>query len=287
MLQSRGLTRAIERLTGVDDVAATLQQAVGKIVPQESRRKDLLSGTWLGEPVHPPLTDVVIGCWTSAVLLDLLAGKAGEEASRKLVGLGVLAAVPTAASGASDWAELGDGVRRVGVVHATGNTAALSLFGLSYLARRRGSHGTGRALSALGYGVAVFSAYLGGYLSFGRGVGVSQVAFEPLPGEWTQAVDEAALEEGKPVRAAVDGVGVLVVKTGGRIHAIADRCSHRGCSLADGSVEDGSVKCPCHGSVFRLEDGTIVQGPATSPQPALDVRVRDGKVEVRRRPDDT
>ncbi|HWC32557.1 MAG TPA: Rieske (2Fe-2S) protein [Actinomycetota bacterium] len=285
MLQNRGLTRAIERLNAVDDLAATLQRAVGKAVPQQSRRKDLLSGTWLGEPVHPPLTDVVIGCWTSAVLLDVFGGEGSEAAARKLGGLGVRAAVPTAASGASDWAELGDDVRRVGVVHASGNTAALSLFALSYLARARGRAGAGRLLSALGYGVAVFSAYLGGYLSFGRGVGVSQVAFEQLPGEWTAVMDADGLEEGKPARAALDGVGVLLVRTRGGVHAIADRCSHRGCSLADGSIEDGTVVCPCHGSAFRLESGAIVKGPATSPQPALETRVREGKIEVRRHED--
>jgi nitrite reductase/ring-hydroxylating ferredoxin subunit len=71
-----------------------------------------------------------------------------------------------------------------------------------------------------------------------------------------------------------------VVRQGGEAHALADRCSHRGCSLAEGELGDGVVRCKCHGSTFRL-DGSIVSGPATSPQPALEVRVESAKIEVR------
>ena len=52
-----------------------------RIVPQESALKDLLSGTWLGRPLHPMLTDVVIGVWTSASVLDILGGKRAERAA--------------------------------------------------------------------------------------------------------------------------------------------------------------------------------------------------------------
>src|ERR671937_1857433 len=88
-----------EQLNVLDPVAEPLQKAVRALVPQESGLKDLLSGTWLGHPLHPPLTDVVIGAWTSALLLDLLGGEDAEAAADRLVGAGVLAAVPTAAPG--------------------------------------------------------------------------------------------------------------------------------------------------------------------------------------------
>lgn len=273
----------IERLEAIDRVAERVQGAVGKLVPQDSRLKDVLSGTWMREPLHPPLTDVVVGCWTSAVLVDLVGGKEGEAAARKLIGLGVLAALPTAASGASDWAEIYEGPRRVGFVHAAGNTTALSLFALSYLARRQGRVATGRLLSALGMGVATVSAYLGGHLAFGRGVGVNQTVFEESPAEWTAVADESELRDGELVRGAADGTGILLVKRGDRIFALADRCSHRGCPLHDGTLGDGTVTCPCHGSTFRLEDGAIVSGPATAPQPSFEARRRDGKIEVRAR----
>jgi nitrite reductase/ring-hydroxylating ferredoxin subunit/uncharacterized membrane protein len=273
----------IERLGALDVVSEPLQKVVRAAVPQESELKDLLSGTWLGHPLHPPLTDVVIGAWTSALLLDLLGGDRAREGADLLVAIGVVAAVPTASAGLSDWAELRGGSRRVGVVHALGNTTALVLHTLSWFARRRGDRRRGVALSAAGYGVATFSAWLGGHLSFAKGVGVNQTAFETLPSDWTPVLDEARLQEGELTEARANGLAVVLVRRGGREYALANRCSHRGCSLHEGKLnDDGTLTCPCHGSTFRL-DGSLVKGPATSPQPALDVRSNEGKVEIRRR----
>jgi nitrite reductase/ring-hydroxylating ferredoxin subunit/uncharacterized membrane protein len=278
------IAQRIEQLGALDSVSEGLQKAVRTLVPQDSRLKDLLSGTWLGHPLHPPLTDAVIGAWTSALLLDLFGGKGARAASDRLVGIGVLAAVPTAAAGLSDWAELRDGTRRVGSVHAVGNTTALVLHVLSLGARRRGHRGRGLAFSALGYAGATFSAWLGGHLSFAKGVGVNQTAFEEAPSDWTAVLDDAELGERKLTPASAAGTGVLLVRTAARVHALADRCSHRGCSLHEGTLNsDDTITCPCHGSTFRL-DGTIVKGPATSPQPSFEARTSAGRVEVRRRP---
>ena len=276
------IAERLERLTFLDPVAGLLQRGVRSAVPQDSSVKDVLSGTWLGHPLHPPLTDVVVGSWTSAWLLDLFGGANARGASKLLLGTGVVAALPTAASGASDWAELRGGTRRVGLVHALGNTTALTLQLLSLRARHRGAHWHGVGLSSLAMGVASGSAWLGGHLSFGRGVGVNQTAFEQFPAGWTAVAEESQLESGALLRGEADGIGVLLVRRLGEIHAIADRCSHRGCSLADGTLREGTITCKCHGSTFTL-DGRVVTGPATSPQPSLDVRVREGKIEVRRR----
>jgi nitrite reductase/ring-hydroxylating ferredoxin subunit/uncharacterized membrane protein len=273
--------RTVERLEAIDPIGEALQGAVKKVVPQESQLKDLLSGTWLGHPLHPLLTDVVIGSWTSAFLLDVLGGEAGEEAAQRLIGLGCLAALPTAAAGFSDWAELWGSQRRIGEVHAAGNVTALGLFGLSWLSRRSGRRGTGRLLSLLAMGVSVASAYLGGHLSFGKGVGVNQTAFEEWPTEWTAVIEDEQLREGKPASGKAGTVDVFLVKQDGRIHAMLNRCTHRGCPLSDGQFDGETIVCPCHGSTFAL-DGSVVKGPATSPEPALETRVREGKVEVRR-----
>ncbi len=275
------IAERIEELDVLDTVSEPLQKAIRTLVPQESELKDVLSGTWLGHPVHPPLTDVVIGAWTSALLLDLVGGETAEDAADRLVAAGILAAVPTAAAGLSDWAELHGGSRRIGSVHAIGNTTALALHALSWAARRRGDRGRGVALSALGYGIATFSAWLGGHLSFGKGVGVNQAAFEDPPREWTSVLGEVDIEEGKLTAARANGAGILLVRRGTRLYALADRCSHRGCPLHEGELNNDTVTCPCHGSTFRL-DGSIVKGPATSPQPSFEVRTRDGRVEIRR-----
>jgi nitrite reductase/ring-hydroxylating ferredoxin subunit len=154
---------------------------------------------------------------------------------------------------------------------------------LSWLARRRGDRGRGVTFSVLGFGAATISAWLGGHLSFAKGVGVNQTAFEDAPSEWTPVLDESQLEEGTPAAARADGLAVVLIRKGGRLHALADRCSHRGCSLHGGTLnDDETLTCPCHGSTFRL-DGSLVKGPATSPQPAFDVRTSEGKIEIKSR----
>ena len=282
-LARESIAERIEQMEALDALSEPLQRAVRGAVPQESELKDVLSGTWLGHPLHPPLTDVVIGAWTSALLLDLLGGKHGEEAADRLVAAGILAAVPTASAGLSDWDELRGRSRRDGSVHAFGTTTALLLHTLSWLARRRGERGRGLTLSALGYGVATFSAWLGGHLSFAKGVGVNQTAFEETPSEWTAVLDAAALEERKPTPARANELAVVLVHAGERVYALADRCSHRGCSLHKGKLNpEETLTCPCHGSTFRL-DGSLVKGPATSPQPTFETRTSEGKIEIRRR----
>jgi nitrite reductase/ring-hydroxylating ferredoxin subunit/uncharacterized membrane protein len=274
------ITAWVEQLDALDALSEPLQQGARRLIPQGSQLKDLLSGTWLGHPLHPPLTDVVVGTWTSALLLDLLGGEPSEEAADGLVAAGIIAAVPTAAAGLSDWADLRGGSRRVGLVHALGNVSALLLQMFSLAARRRGDRSRATGLSMVGYALASGSAWLGGHLSFVNGVGVNQTAFDDAPKEWTAVLDEADLVEGKLVGAQAETLSVLLLRKGAQLYALDDRCSHRGCSLHEGTLNDDSVTCPCHGSTFRF-DGTIVKGPATAPQPAFDVRSNGSKIEIR------
>ena len=246
--------------------------------------KDLLSGTWLGHPLHPVLTDVVIGTWTSATILDLIGGRGSRGAAERLIGVGIAAAVPTAASGSSDWADstVGDAqVRRVGLVHAAANVAALGLYGASLLARRRGRHHRGVGLGAAGAGLIVGSSYLGGHLTFARGIGVDQTVFDRQPVEWTDTVAADDLTEGEPRVTTIGGTEVMLVRADGAVRALDDRCCHRGGPLHEGEVGGGTVTCPWHGSVFRLEDGSVERGPGTYPQPAYDTRVQDGRIQIR------
>ena len=273
----------IEQLEALDSLSEPVQAATHAAVPNGSAVKDVLSGTWLGHPLHPALTDIVIGTWSSALLLDVVGGKAAGRAANRLVAAGVVAAVPTAAAGLSDWSELHGETRRVGTVHALGNTVALALYAGSWLFRRKGHRGLGIALSTIGYSVASASAWLGGDLSFRSGVGVNQTAFESGPAKWTTVETVSTLQDDKPTAARAGDVELLLGRSDGRLFAISNRCSHRGCALHRGTIHDGLVTCPCHGSTFRLEDGSIVRGPATSPQPSYEVRVRSGDVQVRQR----
>jgi nitrite reductase/ring-hydroxylating ferredoxin subunit/uncharacterized membrane protein len=273
--------------------SATVLDPAGRAIGKRIRNaispgalKDGLSGTWLGHALHPVLTDVVIGSFVSATLLDILGGDRDGRARSRLIGVGLVAAGPTVLTGANDWADAepaGDAVRRAGLVHALLNTGALSFYAASLAARSRGAHGRGALLGFGGISMLAAGGQLGGHLSFARGVGPNQTVFDPGPDDWTAAADAAQLAQGRPTRVVVDETPVLLLRDGDRVLAIHDRCSHRGCSLSQsGELEGTNIVCGCHGSTFDVRDGSIRRGPATAPQPAFETRERDGRIELRR-----
>jgi nitrite reductase/ring-hydroxylating ferredoxin subunit len=74
---------------------------------------------------------------------------------------------------------------------------------------------------------------------------------------------------------------VLLLRRGERIYAIAETCAHLGGPLAEGTLDGLSVICPWHGSRVALEDGRVLDGPSTFPQPCFETRVHHGQIEVR------
>lgn len=278
----RELPVRAERIDALDQVAGSLAKAVERAAPDGSSVNEVLSGTAMGHPLHPPLTDVVIGAWTSAVALDWLGGKRGGAAADWLVALGALSALPTAAAGLNDWATLDGPDRRLGLVHGTTNVVATGLFGASWIARRAGHRFLGRFLALAGYGTVSVGAFLGGHLSFRRGAGVDHTAFLEAPEDWAPVADEASVKELEPLLVKTAGVEIVLVREAGSLYALLGRCAHQGGPLHEGKIEDGCVVCPWHSSRYRLSDGAALSGPTAHPQPAVEVRVRDSKVEVRR-----
>jgi nitrite reductase/ring-hydroxylating ferredoxin subunit/uncharacterized membrane protein len=280
---NRAPVRAIAGLDALDPLGHALGKGA-RTVFKPRRLKEALSGSWLGHPLHPVLTDLTIGTFASAVLLDWLGGRQSRPASQRLIGLGLLSAAPVVASGYSDWgdSELGsDAARRIGIVHAAGNATASTLFAASWLARRHGNDGRPLALAAA---VALTAGgYLGGHLSFAEGIGVDRNVFEDAPEGWTDVLAEGDVGEGQMRCVEADGTTVLVARWQGDLHALSNSCSHRGAPLHEGEIQDGNVVCPWHASVFALRDGALIHGPAAYPQPAWDSRVRAGRIEVRRR----
>ncbi|MGZ6615939.1 MAG: Rieske 2Fe-2S domain-containing protein [Solirubrobacteraceae bacterium] len=278
------LVRRLEQARELDDPA----KAIGKAARSQlsgGALKDALSGTWLGHALHPLLTDIVIGSFLSATMLDLLGGDESGTAGERLLTFGVLSYPPTALTGLNDWADTeiaDDAVRRVGIVHAAGNATALTLYIASLIARRRGRRGRARLFSLLGGGVLMVGGYLGGHMTLIQGVGPDQTVFDPGPTDWASATPTSELQDGAPTRVIVDDTPVLLLRDGAELFAIHDRCSHRGCSLSEGSIEGEEIVCGCHGSRFDRRDGAVRRGPATAPQPAFEVREHDGTIEIRR-----
>lgn len=283
----RTLGERAETITALDAPGKKIAKAVrGSLKPGPTR--DLLSGTWMGHALHPLLTDLVIGSWSSATILDLVGGKDSHKAAERLIAVGIAAYGPTAATGVTDWADgepADPAVRRVGLIHAAANSVALALYTASLARRRRGDRATGVALGLAGLGALGAGGFLGAHLIYRQGQGVDQTTFDDsLPTDWTDAAAADELEPGKALGVQVGDVPVLLVRHSDRISALHDRCSHRGCSLSDGDIANGTVTCGCHGSRFRLADGELLRGPATSPQPAFQAREQGGRIEVRRDP---
>ena len=281
-----GLERAvmaIEEAAFMDPVSEKVADAAAKLFP--GKVKDAASGTWMGHALHPLLTDIPIGCWTSAMLLDLVGGKGARKASDRLVLAGVLAALPTAYTGLSEWVDCRGREMRVGTVHALSNYAGIFLYAASYFARKKGDRARGVRLGLLGGAALSAGGYLGGHLSYRLGVGVDQTIFQTPPEDWTRVLAEGELAEGAPAAVQVEGVPVLVYRSGSEVFAIADRCSHRGGPLHEGEVDkqECTVTCPWHASTFSMRSGEVVTGPATAPQPCYDVRVETGQILVRPR----
>ena len=73
---------------------------------------------------------------------------------------------------------------------------------------------------------------------------------------------------------------ITLANVAGTLFAIDDTCTHRGCSLGDGKLDESTVQCACHGSRFDVTSGAVVRGPAEDPVRSYPVHVANGEVQV-------
>jgi nitrite reductase/ring-hydroxylating ferredoxin subunit/uncharacterized membrane protein len=254
--------------------------------PTAQRIRNFLNGTWLGNPFHVVLSDVPIGAWTVALVFDAFCAirnrREFELAADTSVAIGLVAAAGTALTGVTDWSDVDPPARRQGLIHALLNIGASALFATSLVLRRKKSRPKGRIAAAAGYAIMSYSAHLGGKMVYKHRVGVDRTDGEAFPEEFVAILDESELVDGKPTRAMHDGVPILLVRRGKRVFALAETCSHFSGPLSEGKLVDDSIECPYHASRFALDDGHVINGPAVHPQPCLDARSRQGKIEVRK-----
>ncbi len=278
-----GLSRVIKRIEqekSLDKISEPLSNVVSKATAPDTI-KYLLSGSWAGHQLHPPLTDVPIGAWTMATVLDFTGGEKMRPASQRLVGLGILSAIPAAVTGASDWSESYGKEQRVGMAHALANSWGMTLQALSWVARKNGRHKLGTGLSLVGLGFTTGAGYLGGHLSFDMGVGVNHTAFEQRTKKWIDVAAEDDVQDGQLLRVTANKTPVVVTRHQGGLRAMSATCAHAGGPLDKGKIEGDCIVCPWHQSKFRIEDGTPMRGPAGSAQPMWDVRAQDGRILIK------
>lgn len=256
--------------------------------PALHRVKVFLNGTWVGHPLHPVLTDIPIGAWTLAIVLDLIVllfqlPQLGP-ASSIAVGVGVLGAAGAIAAGLMDWLDVDPPEKAIGAFHSALNTSATVLFLASFLIRwgQRWQPGWGAfAVALAGYLLVMGGGYLGGIMVFHMGVMINRNAYRSGPDDFTLAAATGDLAEGQLQRLLIGEQPVLLAKLDGKIHAVGAVCSHYGAPLNEGTVVGGTIECPWHFSRFSLEDGRVVQGPACAAIPAYDCRVVNNQVQIK------
>jgi nitrite reductase/ring-hydroxylating ferredoxin subunit/uncharacterized membrane protein len=279
----------IERQEWIDPLADQVQKAVGNVFESAGepgqKVKNFLHGTWLGHPLHSAVTDVPIGAWTSAMVMDAMEDVTGRSefgrAADTAVAIGLAGAVVSAVSGITDWQSTDGNARKIGLTHGLLNMSGALLFGASLGMRRNGSRSAGRGFSTLGFVAALGAAYLGGKLVYKEQIGVDHTAGQQFPTEFTPVLPDADLAEGTMKRVDVRGSRILLVRREQRVFAISEVCSHLGGPLSKGEFEGCAVRCPWHGSRFSLEDGRVLDGPAVHPARRLYTRIENGQIEVK------
>lgn len=274
-----GWVAHLENAKALDAIATPVRTAVQKVLANRTLA-DLLHGVPVGHPMHPVIAQGALGAFVSASVLDALPGP--RVSARVLIGVGLGFAAPAVATGYADWSQGHEQQQRVGLVHSATNAIGVACYVGSLLSR-----GTrGRVLSFAGLGAVGFGGFLGGHLSYRQASGANHVEDVPHlvePG-WQDlcAIDDlpAEGEAAEQVLAGTVPVSLLVARSGGEVRVLAARCSHLSGPLFDGRIADGCVTCPWHGSVFDLADGSVVHGPATSPQPAFATRFLAGRLQV-------
>jgi nitrite reductase/ring-hydroxylating ferredoxin subunit/uncharacterized membrane protein len=280
------LLRAIEEEARLDPLIGRVRLPRYAFLMRHAPLRSALNGTWAGHPIHAMLTDVPIDARTAGCVLDLLDALRLNRTLRPVAHLahaiGLIGALGAAVCGIADWSYTMDRPKRVGFVHGAANVLIAGIFGGSLLARAKGKRVTGVLLPSLGWDLLLGSGWLGGELVYRFGIGVDHTAFQAGPTGWVDALGEAELAERQLRRVEAQGVPILIVRHQGHVHAMGDTCTHLGRSLAEGELQRDLVVCPCHGSGFRVADGQVLQGPAAVAQPAFQIRVRGGRIEVRR-----
>jgi nitrite reductase/ring-hydroxylating ferredoxin subunit/uncharacterized membrane protein len=274
-----------------EPVEEKLQKVLDKALyangrPSAQKIRNFLNGTWLGEPLHAVLTDVPIGAWTVAIIfdaLDLISHRREFSlAADTSLAIGLMGAAGAAVTGITDWSDVDPPARRLGLIHGLLNVGVTAFFTTSFILRKKKLRTGGRVSAVLGYAILSWSAHLGGKMVYEQRVGVDRTAGEVFPKDFVAVLPESKLADSVPTRAICEGVPILLVRRRQRIFAMAETCSHFSGPLSEGKLVGESIACPYHASRFALDDGRVLDGPAVHPQPCLEVRMRNGQIEVRK-----
>lgn len=290
-MEETNVEKTLNEVPGFQSTAESVSRGIHNAVLQggEPTRQlaDALHGTWLGHPLHPALTDFVVGALTFGSLFNLISNGDEEsgtnKAARLLIKAGIISAIPTALAGLTDYSTIPRRAMTTGAAHGLLNSTGLTLYLLSLRNGGNGSSTGSKLFSTLGFGVMFVSAWLGGRMTYHDRVGVNKAEFPEGPDDWTSVMKEEELAEGEATRVDLDDSPVLLYKEAGEVFAIGAVCPHEGGPLEEGTFANQCVECPWHQSVFDLNDGSVVHGPSTYVVASYDTRVYRKRIQVRLR----
>jgi nitrite reductase/ring-hydroxylating ferredoxin subunit/uncharacterized membrane protein len=249
--------------------------------------KDLLNGRWLGHPLHAATTDLPIGLLLATVILDIVGQPTAADIA--LVAT-IVTMLLSALSGAADYVDTDGTARTRATLHSTLMVVALLVVIVSAVLRSGApvDRTLPVVLSIVGLLLVTAGAFVGGDVVYVLGNMVNRHAFRGAGTKWIRldtgdTADLATMPEATPTKMRAGINDLVVVRIGGTIHAMHNVCAHAGGPLAEGTVVDGCIECPWHGSRFRLGDGLVRRGPSVYDQPAYEVRAAEaGGYEIRR-----
>ena len=283
------LERVARPVRGVSNgIAGIMRAFFGALGTPGRYLQDLLNGVWLGHSLHAVLVDVVVGASTAALLLDLLRVLFGvdglETATTWVVGLAWLAAIGAILTGLTDFKDTSadTATRDVTGLHGLINIVGTGGLAFSTMQRIDGNHDVAFWGLLIGYVVLSVGAYIGGHVVYKYGYTVNTNAFSRAKraADFTPVMSVAELPEATPTKASLGSTALVLVRRGDVIHALKNTCSHLNGALSDGQLDGDTITCPWHASVFRLSDGAVVHGPATSRQVSYRARINGDQVEV-------
>ncbi len=250
--------------------------------------QNLMHGTTvLGHPLHPAVTDLPIGAWTVGVVLDYLAifgHFVTPEAGDIALLIGVITAVLAIATGYTDFHETIGHERRLALTHGLTMSLVAVVEIVSVFLRwlgGTGAHPAAVGLATAGLFLALLGGYIGGHVVYSLGTVVNRNAFYNGAEDFVDVGASGDFPEAALRRVMVEDLPALVIRQQGTLCAIGAVCSHAGGPLDEGTLENGRVTCPWHGSIFDVCTGAVKGGPATFDQPQLVVREDGGRVAVK------
>jgi nitrite reductase/ring-hydroxylating ferredoxin subunit/uncharacterized membrane protein len=283
------LERMARPLRGLSNAIASMMDGFYRALGGPGKLlQDLLNGSWLGHSLHAVLVDVVIGAATAALLLDVLrvffnVGDL-ETATTWVLGLAWLSSLGALLSGLTDYKDTrkNSDERDVAGLHGLINIVAIVLFTIAFVLRLAASHDAGFWTLLVAYLVVSVGGYIGGHIVFKFGYMVNRNAFSrgTRAKEFTPVIAAIEVPEETPTKVSLGATSVMLVRRGDTVYALKETCSHAGGPLSKGELKGDTITCPWHFSTFRLRDGAVVHGPASSRQVSYAARINAGQVEL-------